>query len=266
MLDKLRSAPLIAILIAVLAIVTITFIWHRLIVLVFIAVCALLVAIIWRLIRSVDPSDRNMVEAITGTLTSIAILSAGYWYVFERPGVPKVDLSAETRSWPIAGNKIWLSTTVKIRNVGSTAIHFEPEQKLKVFVGQVMPPTGKTFTALSEHVDSRVADGKKSMSMVDDPNWPKRASIIYQLEEKAEANPDAEDTKVQNTKSTIIEAGEEEQFDFKAMIACEDNMILATMAKLDKPVVLMDKIMGRATDNFVWLAQSIGEDNGLCIE
>lgn len=266
MFQKLRNAPLIMAFIVVLGLVTVTFPWHRLIALVFVAICALLIAIIWRLIRSVDPSERNMVEAITGTLTSIAILSAGYWYVFERPGVPKVDLSAETKAWPVKGNKLWLSTTVKIRNVGSTAIHFEPEQKLKVFIGQVMPATGNTFDSLTAHADQRIADGKKSMSMVDDPNWPKRASITYQLEEKAERNRSAEESEEDNSKSTIIEAGEEEQFDFKAMIACEDNMILATMAKLDKPTVLMDRMMGRSTDNFVWLTQSIGEEVAPCLE
>lgn len=250
---KFRKAPLIAVLIAALFLVVVSFPWHGLIVLVFIAICGLLIAIIGRLIWSVDRSDRNVVEAITGTLTSIAILSAGYWYVFERPGVPKIELSVETTAFPIEGDKLLLSSTVRMRNVGSTAIHFEPGQRLKIFVGQVLPATGKDFRDLTAHVDPRIADGKKSMSMIERPNWPKRASIEHPM------RPDKEEG------GAVIEAGEQEEFFFKGMIACRDAMVLATQAKLDKPKVLMDQIMGRDTEGYVWITQSIGEEVGECL-
>lgn len=82
---------------------------------------------------------RHSFEGTAALVSSLAILSTAYWFVFERPGVPKIDVASSAEMFPIAGKGVLVGIGVQAKNVGSTAVKFQKSAVAIISVGQVIP-------------------------------------------------------------------------------------------------------------------------------
>ncbi len=194
---------------------------------------------------------RHSFESSAALLSTVALFLAGYWYVFERPGVPKMDVRTKADIWPLKGKRVLVRTTLELENVGSTAIDLRKEENVRIFLGQVLPFKGHDAEKLNSIFDARTKNGKKSFEMLRTDNWPKRGWIDFRV-------------------PSVIESGETESMYFKSLVTCEDGLALAITAKVPKKESTLDSVLNallsKKEDKMYWINQSMTEVLDKCVD
>lgn len=202
-----------------------------------------------------DGDVRHSMEGVAAVLASLTLFGAGYWYFYERPGVPKLDVHTEVQVWSIGDGKALVRVEVLLKNVGSTVIDFRnnrykegsEDDRLKVDVGQVMPIDieNNATRELIENFDEMRSNESRSFEMVRTQHWPLRAKL-YKL-------PEGE-----------IEAGETERYYYKGIVPCIDGMVLASTVRVPKVGYNLDKTGKLQHKTLVWVAQSLSNSISSC--
>lgn len=207
---------------------------------------AILACLLWGLIilRS-DEGMRNGIQGLAAALSSIALLTAAYWYFIERRGVPKVNVEPSGQAWPIGDGSLLVRANIKVSNVGVSAVRLGKKVPVEVEIGQVYPPAGKQAAALAKAMQDSVAAGKKDFGLVQTDKWPLRASNYDGIE-------------------AVIEAGETENLYYKTIIPCQDGMELAITAKVPKQLGQLDQMFEPDKRQNYWVAQAIIPVEGKC--
>lgn len=211
-----------------------------------VVICLLLVV----RLSSRQPDVRHSLEAMAASFTTLAVVATGYWYFYERPGVPKINLSTSVEAWPIGEGMAAVRIEMTIENVGSTVVEFKEsrfdgskgprDDRIKIDLGRVLPfdPEYKSNASLLRAGKS-AAPGAE-LELVRTSQWPPLARNYHFS--KGE-----------------IEAGETEKYYYKAVVPCVEGMVLASSVRIPK--------VGRLDEsgkNLVWLAQSLSEPIAEC--
>jgi hypothetical protein len=188
---------------------------------------------------------RHSLEALAAFFTTLAVLATGYWYFYERPGVPKINLSTAVEAWPIGDRMAVIRVEMTIENVGSTVVEFREtrfdgtqsprDDRIKIDLGRVLPfdPDYEGNAKLLRANADRPDNGE--FEVVRTSQWPPIGRSYHFS--KGE-----------------IEAGETERYYYKAVVPCVDGMVVAATARVPK--------VGRLDENgknLVWLAQALSE-------
>lgn len=207
---------------------------------------AILACLLWGLIilRS-DEGMRNGIQGLAAALSSIALLTAAYWYFIERRGVPKVNVEPSGQAWPLDDGSLLVRAAIKVSNVGVSAVRLDRKTPVEVEIGQVYPPAGKQATALAKAMQDGMAAGKKDFGLQQTDKWPLRASNYDGIE-------------------AVIEAGETENLYYKTIIPCTDGMELAITAKVPKRLGKLDQMFEPKKEQNYWTAQEIIPVEGKC--
>lgn len=194
---------------------------------------------------------RHSLEGVAAFFTSLALIAAGYWYFYERPGVPKVDLTTSVDAWPVGGGNALVRVVVEAKNVGTTVIDFDLYKEVaaagqldlrrKIDLGSFLPfdpdyqNHGDLVKGLNEAVINRELGRKGEFMLVQNYLWPALARQ-YEI-------PQGE-----------IESGETDKYYYKALVPCSEGMILVVTARLPK--------LGALDENgkpYIWLSQALSE-------
>lgn len=184
-------------------------------------------------------------QATAAALTCFALLTGGYWYFVERRGIPKVNVEPEVQAWPVADRLLLVRASVSATNVGVTAVRLDKAVPVELELGQVFPPAGKQAAAL-------IADAKDpakleaGLALAQTDKWPLRASNYEGVD-------------------AVIEAGESEKLYYKAVIPCEDGMVIALTAKVPKQLSWFDSLFEPEREQAYWIAQAVAEMKGRCL-
>lgn|GEM_PF-2129451 len=196
-----------------------------------------------------DQKWRHSFESSAALLSTVALFLAGYWYVFERSGVPKIDVRTHGDVWVLEPDRVLVRTTLELENVGSTAIDLRKQKEVKIFIGQILPFQGKHADELNADFDRRTAIGKKSFLLRQTDNWPQRGWIELNV-------------------PSIIESGETETLYFKSLVTCRDGLVLSITAKVPKKDStldrFLDKLLSRGSKQMYWINQSKTDEIAKC--
>lgn len=213
--------------------------------------------------RLADRSEgaRHTMEGVAAFFACITLLTAGYWYYYERPGVPKLDVGTSIEAWPIGGGMAMVRVDVSLTNVGTTVIDFREyrhtgeetrngrarDDRIKVDLGQVLPFV-EEYTGHEELLADFVRDDAAE-------------NREYLLERSYRWPPIARDYRLPEGE---IEAGETEHYYYKAIVPCSEGMILASTVRMPKVGSLAPVRDGVRNESLVWLAQSLGQPVNGC--
>ena len=75
----------------------------------------------WRL-QSRDHHFEKSAVAVQAVATTVALLFAGYWYIYERKGEPHANTALEVVGVHVAGDFVTLQTRFSITNLGATLL------------------------------------------------------------------------------------------------------------------------------------------------
>lgn len=201
--------------------------------------------------------ERHSLEGAAAFFASMTLLAAGYWYFYERPGVPKLDVETAVEAWPIGEGLAVVRIEVKLQNVGSTIISFDNytmtgqgggrDDRLKVDLGKVFPFDADyaANVELLKKFKASLADESPTYPLEQTYKWPPLARA-YEL-------PAGE-----------IEAGETEQYYYKAVIPCTKGMILASTVRVPKLGSGLQKGQPGGGQSLVWLAQALSKPVSDC--
>lgn len=69
-----------------------------------------------------DPAFEKAAMAVQALATAVAIMFAGYWYVYERKGQPQANIGLEITGVRVSRAYVALQTRFTIKNLGSTLL------------------------------------------------------------------------------------------------------------------------------------------------
>ena len=78
-------------------------------------------ALAFRLQRR-DPAFEKAAVAVQSLATAVAIMFAGYWYIYERKGQPQANIGLEVVGVKVSRDHVALQTRFTIKNLGSTLL------------------------------------------------------------------------------------------------------------------------------------------------
>lgn len=188
---------------------------------------------------------RHSFEGTAALVSSLAILSTAYWFVFERPGVPKIDVACSAEMFPIAGKGVLVRIGVQAKNVGSTAVKFQKSAVAIISVGQVIPLPYKEFFLYRENIKT-IRQSHRFADIEDADNWPILARRQVDIE-------------------SIIESGETERFYCKTVVPCSKDMVISVTVRMPKPDSALDRLFGKSSETFYWIDQSTSRLDRPCV-
>lgn len=74
------------------------------------------------LVQRREPAFEKAAVAVQSLATAVAIMFAGYWYVFERKGQPQANIGLEVVGLKVSADHVALQTRFTIRNLGATLL------------------------------------------------------------------------------------------------------------------------------------------------
>lgn len=209
--------------------------WHKSLFVAFI-VCVVFAFVSIVLFQNrLGEAGRHSFEVSAALISSFAILSTGYWFVFERPGVPKIDVESRSEIYPLSGKRALVRIEVEARNVGSTAVKFSKDALAYIHIGQIVPIPSE---ALESYRNALRDEGdEQGLPIENADDWPALAEKRVELE-------------------TMIEAGESERYYYKAIVPCAKNMALSVTVRIPKNRGFLDRTFGDSSAIYYWIDQS----------
>jgi hypothetical protein len=182
---------------------------------------------------------RRVREGLVGgqaVVAAVAILVGVIWYAKERPDAPKFKIDVTGRPVPATTGEVLLLIDVGLENVGSTAMEFTAEDKVRLFVQRVTP------------IPRDVLKAMKPGEITPADNWESLSRLQHPLD-------------------TIIESGERESLFFRTLIKCQPELRVAVTARLPKPLSLNDYYAfggPRTDEGDLWTAQQMLDLSEAC--
>jgi len=200
---------------------------------------------------------RHSFESTTALVSAMALAAAVYWFFYERPGVPKLELTPVAQIWPIEGNRVVLRVVVRIENVGSTVLNFENYQhdrdEMEINVGQVIPivSTDKITKKLLDEYDKRFSEGKTTFGIVDRNDL---RNNFWPMKGREKTLPVGE-----------IESGEAQEYFYSGIFDCKDNMVLIVNVKIPKKYDSIERFQNADDQTLYWMGEAVSTDEIKCI-
>lgn len=193
-------------------------------------------ALVWALRPDGRKSWREGLSGAQTLLGTFAVLIAVVWYFEQRPDAPKLKLDITTSAYTQPGNRAVAIVQIEMENIGETGLQFSNDRKLHLFLQhiKVAAPNGSA------------ANNDPQLSPAD--NW----TLISRFDEDLD---------------TVIEAGERENYYYKAIFDCTGDKAFIVSARLSKPRKLYDMAhIGPAAtpDNALWNRQAIIDITKAC--
>ncbi len=206
---------------------------------------AIFIAGVW--IHSSKKSWSEGVNGFSAFLSSVALIIASYWYFYERPGVPKLNLEVSGSHWKTDQNELLVSVVVRLENVGNTTIVFREGEKLKLDIGYILPAVGSDIKALRAFRGKLKNFEADEFRVIQRDQWP---ALAYNRTDLA----------------AEIEAGETERYYFKALLDCDRGYVLGLTARVPKKEGFLEGLLGpgEGRDDMVWISQSILDTRDIC--
>ncbi|MBB3034717.1 hypothetical protein [Alteriqipengyuania lutimaris] len=187
---------------------------------------------------------RHSVEGLAAALSCVALVLAGYWYFVERRGYPKLNIQPEIRTWPIEGDLAFVRVEVRLENVGDTAVTLEPENTVRLEIGQAIPFTGKDERKLRAQASKdRLYSG--DLEIINTSKWPRRAVFKEGLDLR-------------------VESGEVDRIYFKAIVPCEPGLVSSVRVDIPIKASPLLRFFDPEKRELNWRAQALSEPLEAC--
>ncbi len=199
---------------------------------------------VWVILRSSDEPGRHTFEGMAAFLSCLALACAAYWYFVDRRGIPKLNATQNVQIWPIAGGKAFVRVELLLENVGNTDITIRPEDDFRLEIGRVLPARGKDVRSLLRDYHE-VTQEKGPLEIIKTDIYPVQARIKGGLDIK-------------------IESGETDRRYFKAIVPCEDGLLVSARVELPKNLNWLQAILEDDKRQHYWRGQSVSNQITAC--
>ena len=165
-----------------------------------------------------------------------------YWYFFDRPGVPKIDMEVTTQVLPFRSKTALVRIDLKIKNLGSSILKFDKDDYGSITLMKISPLTKEDVTSIEDDIHQRSTQQEHVSKIAQVDTWPVLAKGPLALESSKEA-------------------GETDHLYFRSIVPCETavgrELILATQITIPKVYSPIDKLLGQADERYEWIAQDV---------
>lgn len=191
-------------------------------------------------------TDRGQqLSGIQNYFTIAAIALGGYWYFFERPDAPKVQIDQTVSAVPLKERRALVLVETSLKNVGSSVLELK-DAPLSIYVQQVTPLAPEVAKEVADDVRPGVMRG---VHFAD--NW---GSLAQTGAQDGSMSPAGRVT-------TRVEAGETENIYYRAVVDCSDDLRVSVSTRLDKPRTWYESGSDRPMQ---WIKQSYLDLTTVC--
>jgi hypothetical protein len=239
------------------------------------AAAILLIALwAWYLHDANSPSQRS--QGLAAALSAIALLFGVYWYIIERPGAAKLDLSLAGQSFSMGSRQALVYLAVEVKNVGNTPVSFEGEAAVGSETRREAPEPPLDVDCLPEDLSAIKAEAATSVmkirlgkvAPVAPDLRPYLACATYSGEggpaslARADLWPPL--AGIDQNLATKIESGESEKYYYRFVVPCEPRLVLSATAQIPKRATFTDTLVRKEPEGQVWIAQSLVDLTAVC--
>jgi hypothetical protein len=182
-----------------------------------------------------DPWNKGA-SATQTFLVVIGAVVAGFWFFFERPHAPKIDISETATALRIDGKHALIVAEVKLKNYGETSIDLR-RTPYEVWLQQVTPLT----PLVASEVGRSQPNGH--LQIFGGDNWGAFASR-------------------NGTLTDFLEAGEADNLYYRVATACVPNLVMYLTFNVRKPTTIFDYI--NHTQHLSWRRQVLVDTKEAC--
>lgn len=216
---------------------------------------------------------RHSFESTTALVSAMALAAAVYWFFYERPGVPKLELTPTAEVWPIKGKRVILRIVVRVENVGSTVLKFEDykhktdengktlfdakgkpvrDDRMEVNVGQLKPmvESDQVTAELLEEYDKRFFEGKATFRIIDRNDL---RNNFWPMKGRKKMLPVGE-----------IESGEAQEYFYSGIFDCQDGIVFVVNAKIPKKYDSVARFQNANDQTLFWMGETVSQDGVKC--
>jgi hypothetical protein len=221
-----------------------------------------------------DPGSKRS-QGLAAALSALALLFAVYWYMIERPGAAKLDLELAGKAFDAGGGRALVFLSVELRNVGNTPVSFEGIEEDEdaaapaAAAGPEPAPPPAEEDCLAQSGGGAAGAAAQGVMMVRlgkalplSPGLERRLACATPGADGAAAGLARADVwpplaRVDQSLVTRIEAGESERYYYRALVRCEEGLVVSASARIPKRGTITDALVQREPVGQVWIGQSL---------